>query len=65
MTDAPKKQYPDIAEILTKKAAGRRERALLSFAEKLDAVDALRDRLAPINRSRELRREKAARVLDS
>jgi hypothetical protein len=56
VTSAPAKQYPDITEILARKAEGRRERASLSFAEKLDAVDALRDRLAPIVRARQARR---------
>lgn len=52
MSDAPGKQYPDLKELLARKAAGRRARAQLSFAEKLDALDKLRDRLAPIERSR-------------
>lgn len=65
MTGAPTKQYPDITEILARKAEGRRERALLSFAEKLDAVDALRDRLAPIARAREARRKHSAKAPSS
>ena len=41
-------QYPDISDILARKAAWRRQRAALSFAEKLDILDALRERMAPI-----------------
>ncbi|NOT42954.1 MAG: hypothetical protein HOP13_20945 [Alphaproteobacteria bacterium] len=53
-------KYPDTTEILARKAEGRRERASLSFAEKLDAVDALKERLAPIVKARELRRRQRA-----
>jgi hypothetical protein len=57
MADEPK-HYPDISDIVARKAAGRRDRAALSFAEKLDALDALRERVAPIARAREARRKK-------
>jgi len=50
------KQYPDNSEIFARKAEGRRERARLTFAEKLAAMDALRERVAPIVRAREARR---------
>jgi hypothetical protein len=49
-------QYPDLTEILARKASARRQRASLSFAEKLDILDALRARVAPIVRAREIRR---------
>jgi hypothetical protein len=52
-------RYPDISDILARKASGRRQRAALSFAEKLAVVDALRARVAPIVRARELRRKRA------
>jgi len=52
-----RKSYPDNAEIFARKAKGRRERALATFAEKLDAVDALRERVAPIVRARETREQ--------
>jgi hypothetical protein len=39
MQERPSK-YPDISDILARKAAGRRQRAALSFAEKLDIFDA-------------------------
>jgi hypothetical protein len=51
------KQYPDNSEIFARKAQGRRDRARqANFAEKLDAVDALRARVAPIIRARESRK---------
>lgn len=53
--------YPDISDILARKAEGRRQRAALSFAEKLDLLDALRERVAPIVRARELRKRRDGR----
>jgi hypothetical protein len=50
-------QYPDISDILARKAAGRRQRAALSFAEKLDILDALKERVRPIIEAREFRRQ--------
>jgi len=50
-------QYPDISDILAQKALGRRKRAALSFAEKLDIVDALRERVRPIVEARKAREE--------
>jgi hypothetical protein len=50
-------EYPDISDILARKAAGRRQRAALSFAEKLDILDALKERVKPIIQARELRRQ--------
>lgn len=50
------KQYPDNSEILARKAQGRRERARLTFAQKLAVLDALRERVAPITRARQARR---------
>jgi len=52
-----RRRYPDVSEILAAKAAWRRERAKLTFAEKLDIVDALRARVEPIIRTRELRKK--------
>jgi hypothetical protein len=51
-------QYPDISDILARKAAGRRQRAALSFAEKLAALDALKGRVEPIVRAREQRKKR-------
>ena len=56
---ATRKSYPDNAAILAQKLRGRRERAALSFAEKLDALDAMRTRVSPIIRSRNLRKSAA------
>lgn len=42
----------DIADIFALKAKGRRERAALSFAEKLVLLDKLRDNVAPIRARR-------------
>ena len=52
------RRYPDIADVLAQKAEGRRQRAALGFAEKLAGLDALRERVAPIVRARESRRER-------
>ena len=54
------KAYPDNSGIYARKAQGRRERAALSFAEKLDALDALRDRVEPIARARKARSRQTA-----
>jgi hypothetical protein len=48
-------QYPDISDILARKARGRIERAKLSFGEKLDILDKLRDDTAFITRARDAR----------
>ncbi len=59
------KQYPDNSELFARKAEGRRERARLTFAEKLSAMDALRERVAPIVRAREARRRAPSPVSSS
>jgi hypothetical protein len=56
----PKSQYCDLADILARKASGRRQRGSLSFAEKLDLLDALKARFEPMVQAREMR--KAARL---
>lgn len=48
-------QYPDISDILARKAKGQRQRAALTFAEKLIVLDALKKRVEPIVRAREAR----------
>jgi hypothetical protein len=45
-------QYPDITDILARKAQGRRERAGLTFAEKLAILDKLKKDVEPIVRAR-------------
>jgi hypothetical protein len=54
-------KYPDISDILAEKASWRRQRAALSFAEKLDILDSLRKRVAPIVRARKARQAKRSR----
>jgi hypothetical protein len=50
------KEYPDNTSIHVQKNEGRRQRARITFSEKLDALDELRARVAPIVRAREMRR---------
>jgi hypothetical protein len=45
--------YPDISDILARKAEGRREIARLSFGEKIALVERMRERLAPFKKARE------------
>jgi hypothetical protein len=48
--------YPDISDILARKAEARKERANLSFAEKIAIIERLRERDAPFKKVREARR---------
>lgn len=58
--------YPDNSAIFARKEEGRRTRAALSFAEKLVALDELRERTDPIVRAREDRKAaQAASAADS
>jgi len=57
-----RKQYPDNSEIFARKAEGRRERASATFAEKLAAMDELKERVAPIVRAREARKQSRPKV---
>jgi hypothetical protein len=52
----PKATYPDISDILKRKAEGRRDIARRSFGEKIAMMESLRERLAPFKRAREQRR---------
>ena len=47
--------YPDVSDILARKAEGRRDISRRSFGEKIAMVEELRERLAPFKRARELR----------
>jgi hypothetical protein len=49
-------KFPDVSDILARKAAGRAQRATLSFAEKLKVLDEMRKRVEPIARARETNR---------
>jgi hypothetical protein len=45
--------FPDISAILEEKEKWREQRAALTFAEKLDILDAMRERYAPFVKLRE------------
>jgi hypothetical protein len=55
MKQAPDALYPDIFDILARKAEGRRDIARRSFGEKIAMIEALRERLAPLKQARERR----------
>ena len=44
--------YPDISDILQRKAEGRRNIAALSFGEKIDMLEIMRDRISPLRDAR-------------
>jgi hypothetical protein len=48
--------YPDISDILARKAQGRRDINAKLFVEKILIVEALRERMAPFKRLRETRK---------
>jgi hypothetical protein len=52
------KNYPDISDILERKAMGRGDLHARSFAEKLDALDAMRDRARPLCATKAARTER-------
>ena len=54
MSDTTK--YPDISDIIARKAIGRMRTRQLSFGEKIELMEALRERLAPFKALREARR---------
>lgn len=58
MSDPSKDAYPDISDILARKAEGRREIARRSFGEKIAMMETLRERLEPFKRAREARQAK-------
>jgi len=47
--------YPDISDILARKAEGRREAARRTFGEKIAWAEEMRERLAPLKLAREER----------
>ena len=53
--DDDQNNFPDISDILARKAEGRREIARRSFGEKIAMMEALRERLEPFKRAREAR----------
>jgi len=60
--DPPKDAFPDISDVLARKAEGRREIARRSFGEKIAMMEALRARLEPFKRAREARRAKGQKT---
>jgi hypothetical protein len=55
MKSPPKTVYPDISDILQRKAEGHKEGAARSFGEKIAMLESMRERLAPLKRAREQR----------
>ena len=53
----PVETYPDISDILRRKAEGRKDIAARTFGQKIAMIEALRDRVAPLKRLREARAE--------
>jgi hypothetical protein len=47
--------YPDVSDILARKAEGRRDAAQRTFGEKIAWAEEMRERLAPLKRAREQR----------
>jgi hypothetical protein len=56
MKPPPTRIYPDISDILARKAEGRRELAKLSFGQKVDILEAMRARVEPFRKAREARK---------
>jgi hypothetical protein len=55
MNDSTK--YPDISDLIARKAMGRIEIKRLSFGEKIELMEALRRRLAPFKALRKARQQ--------
>ncbi len=58
----PAMDYPDISDILARKAQGKREASKRTFAEKIAMVEALYERLAPLKAAREARKRAAGKI---
>lgn len=56
MKSPSKRTYPDISDVLARKAEGRRELASRSFGEKIEMLEAMRVRVEPFRKARERRR---------
>jgi hypothetical protein len=59
MTDQ-RARYPDISDILARKAVGRIRNASLSFAAKLAILDALKERASAFIQARKIRETRQA-----
>lgn len=57
MKPCSSRSYPDISDILARKAEGRRDLAARSFGEKIDMLEAMRARVAPIRKARAARKK--------
>jgi hypothetical protein len=47
------RHFPDISDILARKAEGRRKNARRTLGEKIAMMEALRERVEPLRRARE------------
>ena len=56
MSEKKEPVFPDISDVLERKAEIRRHRAKRSFQEKVEAIEALRERLKPFKEVRERRK---------
>ena len=56
MKSPSKRTYPDISDVLARKAEGRRELASRSFGEKIEMLEAMCARVEPFRKAREKRR---------
>jgi len=52
--------YPDISDILRRKAEGRRNITALSFGEKIEMLEIMRDRISPLRDARNNRTTNAS-----
>lgn len=57
MKPRPTHRYPDVSDILARKADGRRQAAARSFADKIEILEAMRARVEPIRKARRARRK--------
>jgi hypothetical protein len=53
-------RFPDISDILARKAAGRIHNASIGFGAKLDILEALKERASPFIKARKAREAKQA-----
>ena len=58
MNDLPKGAFPDISDILARKAERRRKNAQRTLGEKIAMMETLRERVEPMKRAREARKAK-------
>ena len=55
---AKRTRYPDISDLLRRKEEGRRALSKLSFGEKIERMEALRENVRPLKEAREERRRR-------